>query len=346
MSGWLERAPWAPLIRHAPMIALVLVLALLPSMVSSDYLMRVAVQIGLYALLATGLNLVNGYGGMFSIGPAAFYGIGAYASALSVMKLDWPFAGGLLCAALLAAAMAWLVARPFLRLKGIYLSLVTLGFNIIVMLVLLNWEDLTRGPMGIAGIPAPSLLGQAFETPAAYFYLVLGLNVIVLFLMARLVDSNFGRALKAVREDDKAAAASGVDVAHTRVVAFTISGGILGICGSVYAHYYRYISPDAFSFPESFVIITMLAFGGPATLIGPVAGAVLLIGVIEVFRSFSEWRMIIYGVVLIVTMLFRREGLFGGWDWRPRIQWPRQPKQAYASGDRFLAEPESRDGPA
>ncbi|MEO8410309.1 MAG: branched-chain amino acid ABC transporter permease, partial [Propionivibrio sp.] len=295
---------------------------------------------------ASSLNLVNGYGGMFSVGHAAFYGVGAYASALLVIKLQLPFSAGLLFATLVAGALAWAVAKPTLKLKGVYLTLVTLGFNIIVMLVFLNWDELTRGPLGIAGVPAPRWGGKPFSSPTQYYYLTLALNVALLFFLARLIDSRFGRALKAIREDDKAAGTSGVPVAWHRESAFVIAGAVAGAAGSVYAHYLRYISPDAFSINESFVILTMLAFGGPGTLLGPIVGAALLIGATELLRELGDLRMIIYGMVLIATMLLRREGLVGGREWRFTIDWPPRPKQVYARGDRFLADDEERDGTA
>jgi branched-chain amino acid transport system permease protein len=339
---WSHRAPWVGLIRHSPMLALTLALALLPLVVSDDYVIRIFVQIGIYVLLTASLNLVNGYGGMFSVGHAAFFGVGAYASALWVMKLGLPFSSGLVFGAAFAALLGWLIAKPTLKLVGVYLTLVTLGLNIIVMLVLLNWDELTRGPLGIAGVPAPRWLGQPFASPQPYYYLVLAVVAVVLFGIARLVDSRFGRALMAVREDEKAAATSGVDVAWTREVAFTLAAAIAGAAGSIYAHYLRYISPDAFGINESFVILAMLAFGGPGTLVGPVAGAAILVGITEAFRAFSDWRMIIYGTVLIATMLLRREGLFGGRAWRLQLDWPPSQKPVYARGDRFLA---ADDGP-
>jgi branched-chain amino acid transport system permease protein len=336
---------WAPLIRNAPAILLLVALAVLPLVIAQDYVIRIFVQIGIYVLLTASLNLVNGYGGMFSVGHAAFYGIGAYASALAVMKLNLPFSAGLVFGAFTAAVCAWAIAKPTLKLKGVYLTLVTLGFNIIVMLVLLNWDDVTRGPLGIAGVPAPRWFGEPFTAPRQYYYLVLAMVVVVLFFLARLVTSRFGRALMAVREDDKAAATSGVDVAWHRETAFVVAAAIAGMAGAFYAHYLRYISPDAFSINESFIILAMLAFGGPGTTIGPVAGAAILVGLTEAFRAFSDWRMIIYGLVLIGTMLWRREGLFGGRDWRLTIDWPRRPKDGnYGRGDRFLADDRAAEG--
>jgi branched-chain amino acid transport system permease protein len=346
MVPFSHRPPVAFLIRNSPLIALVAALAALPLAFGADYTVRVFVQVGIYVLLAASLNLVNGYGGMFSVGHAAFYGIGAYASALLVMKLKLPFTAGLLFGAFVSGALAWIVAKPTLRLKGVYLTLVTLGFNIIVMLVFLNWDDLTRGPLGIAGIPAPRWGDRPFTSPLQYYYLTLSLDVAVLFFLARLVRSRFGRALMAVREDDKAAGTSGVDVAWHREVAFVIAAVIAGVAGSVYAHYMRYISPDAFSLNESFAILTMLAFGGPGTMPGPIVGAALLIGATELFRAFADYRMIIFGVVLVATMLLRREGLLGGRDWRFTIDWPPRAKESFARGDRFLPDDGDERGPA
>lgn len=346
MKNFLRSPTVVSFIRNLPLIAIIAFLVALPFAVQADYAIRVFVQIGIYILLVSSLNLVNGYGGMFSVGHAAYYGIGAYASALLVMKLNLPFAAGMVFAGLASAALAWVVAKPTLKLKGVYLTLVTLGFNIIVMLVFLNWDSLTKGPLGLAGIPAPKWAGKPFTSPIQYYFLVLALDAAAIFFLSRLVESRFGRALKAVREDDKAAATSGVDVAWHRETAFIIAAAIAGVAGSVYAHYMRYISPDAFSQNESFAILTVLAFGGPSTMLGPIAGSIILVGATELFRAFSDYRMLVYGILLVLTMLFRREGLCGGRPWRLTLEWPPKPKESFTKGDRFLSDEEDSNGPA
>ena len=324
-------------IRYSIIIGIIVLLLLLPFVIQSHYYLRILVLIGIYVILTSSLNIVNGYTGMFSLGHAAFYGIGAYTSAILVKQMGWPVWGGMILAAFVAAACGYLIAKPTIRLTGIFLTLVTLGFTIIVMLILLNWTSLTKGPLGIAGVPAPSFRGKPFLTPVPYYYLVLMLDIVTLFCISRLVHSRFGRALKAIREDEAAADMCGVNLAHYKIAAFVIAAAMAGIAGSFYGHYMRYISPDAFSHLETFAILTMLAFGGPGNLLGPIVGPVVLISLTEAFRVFADYRMIIYGLLLIFMMLFRREGLLGGKEYSLVLNWPRKKAKEYVTGDKFLA---------
>lgn len=323
-------------IRYSVIIGIVAVLLLVPLFLQSHYYLRILVLIGIYVILTSSLNLVNGYTGLFSLGHAAFYGIGAYTSAILVKQAGWPVWAGMVSAALVAAACGYLIAKPTIRLTGIFLTLVTLGFTIIVMLIFLNWTSLTKGPLGIAGVPAPSFRGKPFLTPVPYYYLILTLDLLVLFCLSRLVNSRFGRALKAIREDDAAADMCGVNLAYYKIAAFVIAAGMAGVAGSFYSHYMRYISPDAFSHLETFAILTMLAFGGPGNLLGPIVGSAVLISLTEAFRAFAAYRMIIYGMLLIFMMLFRREGLLGGKEYSLVLTWPRKKSDTYTTGDKFL----------
>ncbi len=334
----------AYIIRRSLVFSLLAVLVLLPIVIDNPYFLRIMIAIGIYAVLTSSLNLINGYTNMFAVGHAAFYGIGAYTSAIVVMRLNVPVFFGMVAALVVASLAGYLVARPTLRLKGIYLTLVTLGFNIIVMLLFINWERLTRGPLGIGGIPSPLLFGQRLFLPRPYYYLILSVNVVVLLVLGRIIHSRFGRALKAIREDQDAAAANGVNVAYYKVVAFMIAAGIAGVAGSFYAHYITYISPDSFDHIESYLILTMLVFGGTGNLVAPIAGTSLLVMVTEIFRVFKEYRMVIYGTLLIFMMLFRRRGLLGDREYRFLVQWPRKAKVAYGEGDRYMdAEPEGHE---
>ncbi|GAK55323.1 high-affinity branched-chain amino acid ABC transporter, permease protein [Candidatus Vecturithrix granuli] len=331
------------LIRNAVIIGIIFVLLLLPLFLKNHYYLRILVLIGIYVILTSSLNLINGYTGLFSIGHAAFYGIGAYTSAILVRLAGWPVWSGMIFAALAAALSGYLIAKPTIRLTGIFLTLVTLGFNIIVMLILLNWTSLTRGPLGIAGIPAPSFQGKPFLTPTPYYYLILALDLLVLFCLSRLVHSRFGRALKAIREDVAAADICGVDPAYYKITAFVIAAGMAGIAGGFYSHYMRYVSPDAFTHLETFAILTMLAFGGPGNLLGPIVGSAILIILTEAFRVFADYRMIIYGSILIFMMLFRREGLLGGKEYSLVLNWPRKKSAEYSTGDKFLVTEDEND---
>ena len=222
------------------------VLISLPLLGLSNFVMRLAVFVWIYILLATSLNFTSGVAGQVSLGHAAFFGIGAYVSALLSLKLELHF---LICLALAAAAAGvsgWLVALPAMRLSGGYLAIVTLGFGQIVYIVLLNWIDLTRGPMGLVGIPSPVLFGIEFRKPQSYYYIALFFCVAVLLLFKNYIGSRAGRNLMAIRDDETAAAAMGVDIYKEKVKAFAISSAIAGIAGSLYAHFMLFIDPSKF----------------------------------------------------------------------------------------------------
>jgi branched-chain amino acid transport system permease protein len=322
--------------------------ALLPLFLKDAYYIRIFIFIGIYIVLALSLNLINGYTGLFSIGHAAFYGIGAYASALFTLRLGIPFLIALPLSGVIAGIFGYLLGKPVLRLTGIFLTLSTLGFNIIFVLVLINWEGLTRGPLGIAGIPVPHFFSYSFQRQEDYYYLIF---ILVLFTLAsnyRLIHSRFGNALLAIREDETAAEAVGVDTVHYKMAVFVISTFYAGLAGSFFAHYIRFISPDTFTFWESFTLLAMLALGGQGNLAGPVVGASFLIAIPELFRFLADYRMIFYGLILIVMMLFRREGILGNRTYPLRLVSPWKKIDSgpqYQRRDKFLPdEDEKRDG--
>jgi branched-chain amino acid transport system permease protein len=327
------------LLVNAPYLAILLLLAAVPPFLPNPYHVQVLVFIGIYAILALSLNLLNGYVGLLSIGHAAFYAVGAYASAKLTMELRLPWLAALAGSGAIAGVFGYLIAKPTLKLSGIYLTLVTLGFNMILFLVLQNWMGFTNGPLGIMDIPAPSLFGQAIGSRLEYYYLILALAVLTVVSMHRLMTCRFGRALTAIRENELAAEATGVDTTRYKIQAFVLAAFYAGIAGSFYAHFMKYISPDSFTINESFVLLAMLAFGGQGNLIGPTVGAAALILIPEVFRPLQEYRMFVYGGILIVMMLVRRQGLLGG---RPySLRWTRfdeTEKKVYLRGDKFLPD--------
>jgi branched-chain amino acid transport system permease protein len=325
-------------IEYSPIITLLLVLTAFPLFVPNQYVLQVAVFVGIYIILALSLNLLNGYVGLMAIGHAGFYGIGAYASAKLMIDLNLPFLVAFPAAGVVAGFFGYLLGRPTLRLEGIYLALATLGFNLIVWLVLLNWNSFTNGPLGIKDIPAPNLFGWQVNTRVEYYYFMLVLASCVVFTIARLANSRFGRALVAIREDQLAAAANGVNVTRYKVQAFVISAAYAGIAGAFFAHFIRYISPDSFTQFESFVLLAMLALGGQGNILGPIVGAAILIIIPEVFRTFSEYRMLMYGVVLIAVILLRPQGLFGGHQYRLALKLFDRKERRYDRGDKFLPE--------
>ncbi|HXZ44364.1 MAG TPA: branched-chain amino acid ABC transporter permease [archaeon] len=282
-----------------------------PLVVHSEYILNVAVLCGIYIILTSGLNITNGYTGLFSFGHAAFYGIGAYTAGILATRYAIPFWLTLPLGGIVAGLFGLAIALPTLRLRGIFLALITIGFQEIVFLVTLNWIALTRGPMGIPGIPPPAIWGHAFRSNRDYYYLILALVVLILFLISRIIDSRLGRAFAAIREDEVAAQSVGIATFPTKVLAFVIATVLAGVAGAFFAHHARFISADSFRLDETFVILTMLIVGGMGTLIGPVIGAIFLVILPEASRFLVEYREVVYGLILIGVILFRPEGIAG-----------------------------------
>ena len=326
-----------PILANLPYLAIVAIIALIPLFISNLYYIQILIFIGIYSILALSLNLLNGYIGLLSIGHAAFYGIGAYASAKLVMEAGIPFPLAMLGSGIIAGVFGYLIAKPTLRLSGIYMTLATLGFNMIFFLVMQNWMSFTNGPLGIMDIPPPSIFGYVIESRVQYYYLIFFLVLLTIGSMHRLMTCRFGRALVGIRENELAAEAMGVHTTRYKIQAFVLAAFYAGIAGSYYAHFIKYISPDSFYIYESFILLAMLAFGGQGNLIGPVVGAAVLIIIPEIFRVLQEYRMLVYGGVLITMMLVRRQGLLGGRDYSLRLPWFDEPeKNIYTRGDKFL----------
>ena len=304
------------------MLALVTILAILPLVIQNDYVIRVAIMAGIFIVLSLSLNLVTGYTGQFCLGWAAFYGVGAYTSALLVMRLNFSFWLAMPLGGLMAALFGIALGIPTMRLKDIYLAITTLGFGEIVRLTMVNWTDLTRGSMGLPGIPSPSLFGFEFNSNIPYYYLILILVLITVIAMQRIIDSRIGRALIAIREDDLAAKAVGIDITAYKVMAFAVGAFFAGIAGSFYAHYSSFIDPHTFSFAESISVLAMVVLGGMGSIRGAILGAVVLSIAPEILRDVSEYRMIIFGLIMMVVMLVRPQGIMGkGRDrQKPRIR--------------------------
>ena len=299
---WENRWIWLPILAAA---------LLFPVVVRNEYLLNVAVLCGIYIILTSSLNLTNGYTGLFSFGHAAFYGIGAYTAGILSTRYAVPFWLTLPLGGIVAGLFGVAIALPTLRLGGIFLALITIGFQEIVYLIILNWIPLTRGPMGIPGIPAPALLGVVLRTNRELYYLVLAVVVVMLYLISRIVDSRLGRAFVAIREDEVAAQSVGIAIFPTKVLSFVLATTLAGVAGALFAHHARFISADSFRLDETFLILTMLIVGGMGTIVGPVIGAVFLVILPEVSRFLVQYRDLVYGVILIVVILFRPQGIAG-----------------------------------
>lgn len=282
------------------------------------YILHLLILICIYVILSLGLNLSMGYTGLFNLGHAAFFGIGAYISALLALNLGVPFWLSLPLGGLVAAFFGLILVYPTSKLRGDYLALATLGFVVIVESVFRNWTDVTRGPLGLPGIPKPELFSFTFSSLHSYFILALVFALIACLVIKRLVDSPFGRVLKAIRDDEVAAATVGKNVLKYKTLALVVSAFFGGVAGSLYAHYITFIDPTSFTIMESILIITMIIIGGLASIRGSIAGAAIIILLPEPLRflpipSFAvgALRMMIYAAVLVAVIMRRPRGIFG-----------------------------------
>ena len=273
---------------------------------------------GIYIILTTSLNLVAGYTGLFSFCHGAFYGIGAYAGALLSVKLGFPFWAEVVVAASIAGIGGLVVGFPALRVRGGYLALATYGFAVIIFTVLNNWDSVTRGPLGIRGIPQVEIFGFVFSSLRS-FALLVGLFVfITIYCLRRLTKSSFGKVLLSIREDETAALAIGKDIARFKVLSFIVGAFFAGVAGTLYAHYIRYIDPMAFQAKESFLVYSMVILGGRGSLLGSVLAAIILVVLPEALRflglpSFyaAQLRQMIYGALVVLIVIYRPHGILG-----------------------------------
>ena len=296
----------------------VVVLLTVPLWLASPYHLHVVIMAGIFTILALSLNLLLGYTGQLSLGHAAFFGIGAYTSSLLALKLEWSFWLGLPAAAVLAGLAGWAIGRLALKLRGAYFVLVTISFAGVISLVSVNWMELTNGPLGLPGVPAPELAGLSLRTKPAYYYLVLLAAAGAYLVCRRLVGSRLGRAFLALRENEALAESVGVDPTRTLVVAAVVSAALAGVAGSLYAHYTRFVSPEVFLFSYTVTMVIMVVAGGKGTLAGPVVGAVLFTVLPEVLREAMawQWQMLAYGVLLVLLLFFLPRGIvpaLGAW---------------------------------
>ncbi len=276
----------------------------------SAYFLHLAILGGIYIILTISLNLIIGYAGQVSLGHAAFYGIGAYVSALTSLLWHFPFPFAVLSAILFTGACGLALGLPTLRLKEDYLAIVTLGFGVIVDMVFLNLE-ITGGPDGLPGIPAPRVLGVSFRPQSLYFLLTLLAVLLTLGLTYRLVQSYHGRALKAIRDHEVTAQVMGINTPAYKVAIFTMAAALAGLAGSLYAHYITFINPESFGLHTSILVLCMVVLGGMGSIAGAVVGALALTALPEMLRQFKAYQDLIYGALLVGLLIWRPQGLLG-----------------------------------
>jgi len=285
------------------------VLLLILPFLCGYYLLHVIIFAGINLIVVLGLGLLLGFSGQVSIGHAAFYGIGAYASALLTLKLGLPFWIALPLAGVIAGLAGIMLAIPSLKVSMLYLVMTTIGFAMIVWIVMFRWSGLTNGPNGIIGIPSPTIGGFVLDSPTKYYYLVLVFSLLALWLMTRIVRSAIGLRLMAIFDQEEAAKSVGVNTTYFKVLAFVISSIFAGIGGSLYAHYVTFIHPDNFNIWVSVIFLVMAVFGGQRSIPGITTAVIILTLATEYFRVLGEYRMIGYGLLLALGMIYFPEGI-------------------------------------
>lgn len=301
-------------IRHAesPLaVAITLAFLIILPVFLNDYYRDIMTLTCIYIVLALGLNIIVGQAGLLNLGYVAFYAIGAYTYAILSTKFGLSFWPGLIAGAAVAAFFAVLLGSPTLRLRGDYFAIVTLGLGEITRIILNNWDSLTGGPNGISQVGRPMLAGYVLHTTFDFYYLILLIVIGTVFAMKRLMTSRIGRAWIAIREDETAAEAMGINTFRLKLLAFVIGSAWAGLTGVFFAAKMAFVSPESFTFFESVMILCMVVLGGMGSIPGIILGALLLITLPEVFRDFQDYRMLAFGVALVLMMVFRPQGLLG-----------------------------------
>jgi len=300
----------------------ILFILALPFIIQDRYFQHLLVLSGIFIILTSSWNLLAGYSGLLNLGHAAFYGIGGYSSALLALKLGLSPWIGLPLGGIISSIFGIFLGIPSFRLSGPYLAITTIGFSEILRLVSMNWVDLTRGSLGLYGIPPltslklPKGILIKFVSEQNFYYVVIIFASLTLFIIRRLVYSEFGISLRSMREDEMGSESIGIDTSRYKLTVFMISAFFAGFAGALYAHYVRLISPEMLSLSETFTVLTMVMVGGLGTLYGPVVGAVVLTFLSEGLRFLEDIvklniRFVIYGALLMTTILFMRNGIVG-----------------------------------
>lgn len=302
--------------KHKPLLlcCILVLLCVFPLLGFKPSAIRIMVRILLYCTLAGSLNIINGYSGQTCIGYAGFFAIGAFVTAILATRYALPYPLLMIFSGIGAALFGAIVALPTLKLRGIYLSFVTIGASELIRIVAYNWNSLTGGAFGIKNIPAPSFFGFEISQPISYYYFFLIVAVVFLFVSNRVLKSRVGRAWMSIREDQLASKSLGISTAKYKVINFCYGAFWAGICGAMYAPYLRYIDSSIFDMDESFNILSMVIIGGQATLLGPILGATIVTYLTEALRFLNEWRFVIYAVIIIAMMWVRPQGIAGASD--------------------------------
>jgi branched-chain amino acid transport system permease protein len=326
-------------IKRLVYLTLLVVLIALPFAITSKYLIQIINAALVFLIIVTGMNYVIGFSGQISLAATAFWGIGAYTSALLTTSLGVSFWLALPAAAAFATLFGFVIGFPTLKLKQFYLGIATVGFGEIVALILLNWTTLTNGADGVPGIPKPAIGAYVFDTDFRFYHILLAAAVLLLLLSVRIKNSRFGRGLLAVCEDELAAEVAGVPTHWYKMLAFALSAFYGGAAGSLYGHLIGFISPDLFVFRQSIIFLCMFMIGGSGYIAGPVIGAVLLTLLPEWMRFLKGYYMALYGLAVVVLAIGMPTGIMGLVErYLPRLYPWLEPHAEVPSGARQRAD--------
>jgi branched-chain amino acid transport system permease protein len=292
-------------------VAAIVAFAALPLVVRQFYILQTLTNAWLFGMLALSLTLIAGTIGQVSLGHAALLAIGGYTSALLALDLGVPVGLAILAAGVVTSALGTLLASPSFRLRGHYVSIATLAIGEIVALTILNWESVTRGPIGVVAIPPLSLFGYDLADATSVYWLSFAVLILLALLQTRLLGSHLGRSFRAIRDDDVAARAYGLGLNRYKSLAFIFGGFAAGVSGALSAHLFSYINHETFNTQQSILALTIVILGGLGNVVGAIVGAVALVGLPEIFRIAAEYRVLIYGIVLLLLVRFRPQGLMG-----------------------------------
>lgn len=301
---------------HIYLAGVFVLLLALPVLIRNQYGQHLLVMAGIFVLFSVGLNIIVGFLGQLSLGHSAYFGIGAYTYALLVLKIGIPSFLSMIMAIVMGGIFGFLIGYPSLRLRGPYFAIVSLAFAMIIRLIAVNWQSLTNGPMGITGITPPvvSLFRSyeiSFSSPISNYYLVLFLVILGISVIHRIRDSRIGDSFDACRENEELAQAVGINTFRFKVIALVISTMFIGGSGALYAQYLTYISPEIFGWYYIATPLIMVIIGGAGTTVGPIVGAVLFTFVPEFLRAIADYRLAIFGLIMITGIIFMPDGIYG-----------------------------------
>lgn len=298
--------------------AMIIALFLVPVINSNSYYLNIINKVLIYIIMALGLNILVGYTGLVSLGQAGFVAIGAYTTTILTTRLDMNFFLATFIALIVAAIFGVLLGLPTLRLAGPYLTIVTLGFGEIIRTIIIIWAPVTNGPLGIRNIPRPELFGTELTMSNGGLYLLtLVVMLLVVLFCHQLYKSKTGRAMRAIKQDHTASVMMGINTTYYKTLSFVLAAIISALVGSIYATQLGYIDQNTFTFDMSTMILSIVILGGMGTIRGVILGAIVLVVTPELSRALMDYRFVLYGLVLVLMMRFRPQGLLGWRDYSP-----------------------------